>query len=301
MDHFVIPIDYSVSLNCYIWKPDTAPKGIVQIIHGVAEYVARYDSFAHWMNSHGYIVVGEDHPGHGRTAGRSGLGYMDGGWMNTVSGVHRLYEKIHREYPELPYYMLGHSMGSFLLRTYLFTYHTPLHGAIISGTGWQPAVILPIGLSVCKEEAIRLGERSVSSLMESMMFGGYNKAFAPNRTTHDWLSTDNAVVDQYIADPLSGFPTTIQLDTQMLKGIQMIQNKQNLSRMQKDLPVYFFSGEQDPVGNMGKGVLKCVKAFQDAGMKNVSYKLYPNVRHEALNEIGKEQVYEDIRSWLERS
>lgn len=296
-----IDLDRTVTLHTSIWEPEGTPKGIIQIIHGVAEYVARYDAFASYCANLGYLVVGEDHPGHGQTAKGQTLGYLAGGWMGTVKGIHQVYETIHQMYPEIPYFMLGHSMGSFLLRTFLFTYHVPLAGAVISGTGWLPAFILPLGLAVCKEEALRLGESASSPLLEGMMFGGYNKKFAPNRTTHDWLSTDSAVVDTYVADPLCGFPVTIQLCREMLQGLRMIQNKDNLNRMPKDLPIYFFAGEQDPVGDMGAGVLKCAKAFKVIGMKDVSYKLYPGMRHEALNEIGKERVYQDLINWLDRN
>ena len=294
-----LSVDYGVILNCCIWEPDKQPKGIVQIIHGVAEYAQRYDHFASFLTEHGFLVVAEDHPGHGETVTPDNLGYLTGGWMNAVNGVHKLYETIHHDYPDLPYYMLGHSMGSFLLRTYLFTYHSSISGAVISGTGWQPAIILPLGRLICKEEAARLGDASFSQLLNTMMFGGYNKKFSPQRTIFDWLSTDNAVVDKYIEDSLCGFPISIQLCTEMMKGLSMIQKNENLSRMQKELPIYFFSGEEDPVGDMGAGVHKTITAFQDAGMKDVSYKLYPGMRHEALNEIGKEQVYQDVLQWLE--
>lgn len=296
-----VATDHNVTLHTCIWEPEGAPKGVVQIIHGVAEYIVRYDTFASFLTAQGYLVVGEDHPGHGQTAKNGNLGYLDGGWMGTVSGIHRVYETIREMYPSIPYYMLGHSMGSFLLRTYLFTYHTPIAGAIISGTGWLPGFILPLGLAVCKEESLRLGETANSPLLENMMFGGYNKKFAPNRTTHDWLSTDPEIVDAYVADPLCGFPTTIQLCREMMKGLRMIQKQDNLARMRKDLPVYFFAGQEDPVGDMGSGVMKCVNAFKNSGMKYVDWKLYPGMRHEALNEIGKEQVYQDLITWLEQN
>ena len=290
--------DHGVSLHCTIWEPEQEPKGIVQIIHGVAEHTERYDTFARFLNQHGYLVVGEDHPGHGKTADVDSLGYMTGGWLHVVKCIHLLYETMHDKSPDLPYYMLGHSMGSFLLRTYLFTYHTPLAGAVISGTGWQPAVILPLGLLVCREEAARLGEKSHSPLLETMMFGSYNSKFKPNRTTHDWLCTDNTVVYAYIADPTCGFSGSIQLATEMLKGLRMIQDRGNLNRMQKDLPIYFLSGSDDPVGDMSKGVDRCIEEFRSAGMQNITRKIYPGMRHEPLNEIGKEQVFSDLLDWI---
>lgn len=300
MREFKLHTKEGVNLHTTVWEPECAPKGIVQIIHGISEYVARYEHFAAFLTDHGYLVVGEDHPGHGQTAKAGEIGYLRGGWMGTVSGIHQVYEEIHRQCPSVPYYMLGHSMGSFLLRTYLFTYHTPLSGAIISGTGWLPSFILPIGLGICKEEALRLGEHKSSPLLEGIMFGGYNKKFRPNRTKYDWLSRDESVIDAYVADPLCGFSVSIQLCREMMTGLRMIQNMNHLNRMQKDLPVYFFAGENDPVGDMGAGVMRCVRAFEKVGMKDVAWKLYPGMRHETLNEFGKELVYQDVLAWLER-
>lgn len=286
-------------LHCCAWEPEGEPVGIVQIIHGVAEYAARYAPLGEFLAAHGYLVVGEDHPGHGETAPADRLGCMDGGWMGTVRGIHRLHETVRQAHPDTPYFMLGHSMGSFLLRTYLFTYHTDLSGALISGTGWQPAPVLTMGLALCREEAMRLGEFSHSPLLENMMFGAYNRKFAPNRTPHDWICSDEQVVDAYLADPLCGFPTSIQLCRELLRGLRMIQRRENLARMQKNLPVWFFAGQQDPVGNMGKGVDRAFRAFRDVGMERVDLTLYPAMRHEALNEKGKELVFEDVLSWLQ--
>lgn len=299
MKEFFLETGFGPDLHTCAWYPKDKPIGIVQIIHGIAEYAGRYDAFASFLADQGYLVVGEDHAGHGKTVGETGqYGYMDGGWSGTVKGIHALYQKIHEEYPNVPYFMLGHSMGSFLLRTYLFTYHTTLAGAIISGTGWQPAAILPAGRLLCKEEALRRGERLSSPLLQKLIFGSYNQAFAPARTPNDWLSRDEAVVDAYTEDPMCGFFPSIQLCGEMMGGIQMIQKKDNLQRMQKDLPILFISGEQDPVGAMGKGVQQTVAAFRDVGMQRVSCVLYPDMRHETLNEIGKEQVYHDILKWL---
>lgn len=298
MRSFFLTENNDVPLHCCAWDPEGQPVAIVQIIHGVAEHIARYAPLGEFLASHGFLVVGEDHPGHGETAPEGRLGCLDGGWMETVRGIHRLHESVGQAYPNTPYFMLGHSMGSFLLRTYLFTYHTDLAGALISGTGWQPAPILTMGLAMCAEEAMRLGEFSHSALLENLMFGAYNRKFAPNRTAHDWICSDEAVVDAYLADPLCGFPTSIQLCREMLRGLQMIQNRTNLGRMQKNLPVWFFAGQQDPVGSMGKGVERAFRAFREAGMTHVDLTLYPAMRHEALNEQGKEQVFADVLDWL---
>ena len=178
-------------IHCCQWLPEGKPVGIVQIIHGISEYIGRYAPLAKFLSSKGWLVVGEDHPGHGHSVGEDDqFGYLTGGWSGTVKLIHQLYTKTRREYPGIPYVMLGHSMGSFLLRTYLFTYHSDLSGVMLSGTAWLPDGILPAGQLVCKAEAVRLGAQAHSPLIHSIMFGGYNKSFESVRTPYDWISSD---------------------------------------------------------------------------------------------------------------
>ncbi len=289
-----------VELFCRIWEPKEDPKAIVQILHGVAEHSARYDHFARWMNEQGYLVVAHDHMGHGMSM-MQGLpqGYFKGGWMAAVDDVHCVYEHFAAQYPQIPYYMLGHSMGSFLLRTYLYTYPGSINGAIISGTGWEEPMLTRAGLLVCSVEERRIGELSVSKAMNALMFGPYSKAFKNGRTAFDWLCTVDEVVDAYIEDPLCGFPITVALSREMLCGIEKNEQQENLAKMDRNLPVYFISGAHDPVGHMAKGVLRCVDAFKRAGMREVDVKIYPDGRHEMLNETNREEVYGDVLAWLE--
>ena len=286
MQDFFMQSEYGC-IHCCQWLPACEPVGIVQIIHGICDYTARYSELAEFLADRGYVVVGEDHPGHGKSVGEGErYGYLTGGWMGTVKLIHRLY-------------MLGHSMGSFLLRTYLYTYHTDLAGAILSGTCWQPEAIIPFARVLCKEEALRLGETAHSPVIQNLAFGVYNQSFAPNRTPYDWVCAREEVVDVYATDPFCTWLPSIQLCAEMMLGIQMNQKKSNLSRMRKDLPVYFFSGQLDPVGDMGNGVLKAVQAFKNAGMKDVFVELYPCMRHECHNQAEREKVFGDIFLWIE--
>lgn len=295
---YLDPIE-GVHMHCRMWKPEEEPRAVVQIIHGVAEHIDRYDAFARFLTAKGMLVVGEDHPGHGATVTSDGIqGYMTGGWSGTVNCVHALRLHIGAQYPDIPYFMLGHSMGSFLLRTYLFDIRCKIHGAILSGTGWQPAALLAAGQAVCSFEERRVGQRSVSNLLNTLMFGSYNKKFSPNRTTHDWLCTDHAVVDRYVEDPRCGFPATVQLCKEMFSGLSQIQNMDNLKRMDRSIPVLFAAGTDDPVGNMGKGVLQTVRAFQKCCVQDVDVNLHPEMRHEILNEKGKITVFNDISNWI---
>ena len=295
---YLDPID-GVHLRCRIWKPEGTPRAIVQIIHGVAEHIDRYDSFAQFLNTQGILVVGEDHPGHGFTETIDGIqGYLTGGWKGTVDCIHALHRHIETIYPDIPYFMLGHSMGSFLLRSYLFDSRCRIRGAVLSGTGWQPDALLAAGQAVCAIEARRLGRQGVSDILNTLMFGGYNKKFSPNRTSHDWLSSDETVVDRYIEDPRCGFPVTVQLCQEMFFGLAQIQSASNLRHMNPTIPILFAAGTGDPVGNMGKGVLQTVRAFQKCRMRDVSAKLYPEMRHEILNERAKITVFNDIYHWI---
>lgn len=299
MQEFFLQTEFGC-IHCCQWLPEGQPVGVVQLIHGLCDYTARYAELARYLADRGYAVVGGDHPGHGGSVGEGDqYGYLTGGWMGAVKLVHLLYQKTRAEFSGLPYVMLGHSMGSFLLRTYLYTYHVDLAGAILSGTCWQPEAALPAAALLCREEAKRLGERSSSPLLQNMVFGSYNRKFAPARTDYDWVCTREEVVDAYARDPGCTWLPTIQLCTEMMKGIAMNQKPSNLSRMQKDLPVYFFAGQLDPVGDMGNGVLKAVLAFKKAGMKDVLVELYPHMRHECHNEPGREKVFADIFNWME--
>ena len=185
MDIFYIPSSGGGQLHCRKWLPEERPKAVVQIVHGIAEHIGRYDHFARFLNAHGYLVVAEDHMGHGGSIVRGTQGYFSGGWLNAVADVKALHDRTAMEYPGIPYIILGHSMGSFLLRTYLYTYPADLDAAIISGTGWEKPATIKAGLLLCRIEEKRLGETKTSPVLNSLIFGGYNKVFKPNRTPND--------------------------------------------------------------------------------------------------------------------
>lgn len=287
-------------LHCGLWEPEGEVRAVVQIVHGIAEHIGRYDHFAEFLRARGFAVCADDHMGHGLSVENGGTyGYFSGGWMAAVQDEKRLMDEMKSRFAGAPYIILGHSMGSFLLRTFLYTYPGELDGAIISGTGWEAGLTLKAGLALCRLEEKRIGESACSPMLKKLMFGAYNKNFQPNRTPNDWICSDEAVVDAYTQDPLCGFDVTVGLARDMLGGIAMNQKTENLSKMDKTLPVLFVSGIQDPVGAMGEGVLKCIDAFKRAGLKNVEIRLYPEGRHEMLNETNNAEVYSDIFAWLE--
>lgn len=282
------------------WTPDGDIKGIVQIIHGIAERVERYDDFANYLNSQGFLVVAEDHMGHGSSLEEGGVrGYFHGGWFTAVDDSCRLMKDTMAEYPDLPYILFGHSMGSFMARTILAKYpDSGISAAIICGTGWQPTFALPLLIKVVEGICKKTGEENPNEQLDNMVFGSYNKRIENPRTAKDWLTRDDAIVDAYIADPMCGFVPACGLLRDMMKGIHYIQQPKNLANMKKDLPVFFIAGQEDPVGPYGKGVEQAAKAFRKAGMINVALKLYPDCRHEILNELNKDEVYGDVTKWI---
>ena len=190
-------------------------------------------------------------------------------------------------------------MGSFLTRTYLIRYRDGLSGAVLSGTGQQSGAVVAGGFAMGQREVKKRGARYVSEKLNNMAFGSYTKGIEPLRTASDWLSRDEAVVDRYLADPLCGFIPTAGLFRDMMHGIAFNQNQKNVARMKKDLPVYFMSGDRDPVGANGKGVMRAYQSFLKAGMSDVTLKLYSGGRHEMLNELNRDEVYEDVLKWFE--
>ena len=284
------------------WTPDGEPRAVVQIVHGIAEFVERYDTFAEYLNSLGFVVVAEDHMGHGQSINGEGIqGYFHGGWFSAVADTYKLLSDTRAEYPDIPYILFGHSMGSFMARTILCDHpDSGIAAAIICGTGWQPTFALPALTKVIDGICRKNGEEKPNETLQGMIFGSYNGKVEHPRTAYDWLSRDKKIVDAYIAHPLCGFTASAGLLREMMKGIYHIQKKENLVKMKKDLPVFFIAGGDDPVGSYGKGVHKCAEAFRKAGMTDVSVRVYPLCRHEILNEINKEEIFADVREWIEK-
>ena len=285
------------------WLPsEGAPKAVVQIAHGVSEYIDRYAPVARYLADHGFVVVGCDHLGHGRTVlspEEYGFFAEQKGWHTVVGDIRRLRTLMGQKYPDLPYFLLGHSMGSFLARTYLIDWPGTLTGAILSGTGQEPPAMVKAGWILSNLVSKISGPRAHSKLVEKLSFGAYNKQFAPTRTRADWISRDEAIVDAYIADPLCEFLPTAGLFRDMMEGLQYIASKANLNKMDPTTPVYIFSGDRDPVGGNGEGVQKVAGFFRDAGTEDLTVKLYPEGRHEMMNEINRDEVFADLLAWLE--
>ena len=284
------------------WLPEGQPRAVLQITHGMVEYIERYQDFAQWLNERGFLVTGHDHLGHGNSIRtKADYGYFADEDANgtVLADVHRLTQLTKESYPGLPYFLLGHSMGSFYARQYLCQYGEELDGAIIMGTGCQPRMLVRAGKLLTTLVAAVKGWHHRSKLVTTVAFGGYNKRFEPVRTPKDWLTRDEAIVDAYIADERSSFIFTLNAYHAMFTGIDRLYDKNLLARIPKDLTVFFVAGEEDPVGDFGKGVRRAAQMCRDAGVQKVDLKLYPNDRHEILNELDRQQVYEDLLCWME--
>lgn len=302
-NEFTFPsADGHTAIHAVEWLPEGDIRAILQISHGVAEYILRYEPFAEYLTSHGFAVVGHDHLGHGQSVaeGDPRLYFGPrGSWKWVVDDIYTRRQLAGRRFPGVPYFLLGHSMGSFLARTYLIRYPGTVDGAIIMGTGQMSPVLIAGGRAAAAEEALRVGESQASPLVQKLAFGTYNQRFSPNRTAFDWLSVSTDNVDRYIQDPLCGENPTIGLFREMLWGLGFIAKPENLRKMNLNTPILFISGGMDPVGDCGKGVKRAYESFRKAGVRSVSMKLYPELRHEILNEDCREAVYADILQWLE--
>ena len=302
MKEFQFPGRKDAWIHCCQWLPEGKPLGVVQILHGIAEYAARYDTLARVFTTRGYVVTAEDHMGHGVSiCPESPRGCLEGGWSALVSDSFQLLQITKEQFPNLPFVLYGHSMGSFMARSLLYRYpQAGLQAVILSGTGWMPKSVLLAGRALCRASARRIGWDAVSPALDKLMFGSYNKAIPAARTPWDWLSRDQAEVDRYVADPLLGFSPSLALADALFDGMLQNETRINLIQMPKELPLLFISGDQDPVGSYGAGVRQTLEAFRKAGMKDLSLKLYPGARHELHNELNRQEVQADLLSFLDR-
>lgn len=283
--------------------PDGEVKAILQISHGMVEFIDRYEGFANYLCDKGFLVVGNDHLGHGGSVNsKEDWGYFakKDGYRIVLDDILKLLKIVKKDYPNKKYYLLGHSMGSFLARLFLIEYGNELDGAIIMGTGQQSKGTLVAGKALTKLISLFKGEKYRSSFINNMALGSYNKKFEPSTTHCDWLTKDEKIVNWYYNEPRCKFVFTLNGYYNLFSLIEQIIDEKNLRKMPKDLPVLIVSGEDDPVGNFGKDPKTVYEAFKSIGMKNLDLKLYPNDRHEILNEIDKALVYEDIYNWLKK-
>lgn len=296
------------SLFVHQWKPSAEgsapPKGLVHIAHGMAEHGARYARLAEALAGAGYVVQANDHRGHGQTAETDAeLGFFSssGGWARVVRDTTELVERAQEEHPGAPVILLGHSMGSFIVQAIMFERPDLAAAVVLSGSNGKPSPVAAAGRAIARVERRRLGERGKSDLIHKLSFGAFNKAFKAPRTPYDWLSRDEAEVDQYAADPRCGFVCSTALWMDLLDALPELTKPENLAKVRKDLPVYVVAGSEDPVSERAKGIGRLVDAYRRAGLFRVTQRLYEGARHEIFNEVNRDQITADLIGWLDKN
>ncbi|HDR6317949.1 alpha/beta hydrolase [Bacillus cereus] len=299
-ESFVTALDGS-EIYLRKWLPERDPRGIIQIAHGMTEHAGVYTDFIAALLEAGYGVYAHDHKGHGKTVKREedyGHFKPNVGWNEAVSDVIFVSETIRKE-QTCPLFLLGHSMGSFLSRRAVQLKGELYDGFLISGTGGNPGLLGSIGHKVATIEMKLRGEKTKSPMLNFLSFGNFNSHFKPNRTKFDWLSSDNNQVDKYIADPLCGFICTTSFYRELFSGVLEVNKLEEFKKTPKNLPIHIFSGDRDPVGDMGKGVKEVYENYKKCGVKDVTLRLYENGRHEMFHEVNRDEVFQDLISWLD--
>lgn len=297
-------MDDGIEIYLRQWKKEsTKPRAIVQIAHGMAEHIGRYHHFAQFLLDKNIFVIGNDHRGHGKTGERMGVfGYFaeKDGFDRVVTDLRNVTKYIKKQFPNIPLFLFGHSLGSFLTRRYIQIYNDDVDGVILSGTGGNPRLTLKIGKTLAKYEKWKIGKKEPSHLMNRIVFGSYNKGFENVKSKFTWLSRNEKVVEDYLADPYCGFICSASFFYDLLTGLERIHQDQHIQQIRKNLPFLFVSGDKDPVGANSLGVKKVVKQYQKHGMKDIEVIFYPDARHEVLNEINQAEIYDDILDWIDR-
>ena len=290
------------TLHAFRCIPEGEVRAIVQLSHGMVEFIDRYKPLAEDLAGRGILVTGHDHLGHGgsiRTKDDYGYFAQPDGNRAVLDDLHAMTTLTKQLYPGVPYFLLGHSMGSFYARQYLCEYGAELDGAILMGTGYQSKALVTLARTVCRVLAVFFGWQHRSKLVRDLSFLGYNKGLE-GRTPHDWLNRDPAEVDKYRADERCMFTFTLNAYYSMFTGILRLYDPDFLNRMPKDLPLLFLAGDADPVGEQSKGVQRAIDSLKAVGVQNITQKFYPGARHELLVEINRQEVFADIGNWLDQ-
>ncbi|MBA7615118.1 Monoacylglycerol lipase [subsurface metagenome] len=299
-----------IEIFVYKWEPDTEPKAVVQILHGLAEHARRYNGVAEVLCKEGFVCYANDQRGHGLTVGDLTEATLEGkagvlgpnGWRGVVNDVHELSIIIKNEHPNLPLFLIGHSWGAFITQDYIQEWGDEIKGCILSGTnGKVRALVIKAGKIILKGEIKKLGPTTPSQKMYNMNLKSNNREWKKDEgaTGFEWLSRDKSEVQKYIDDPWCGFVPPATLWLEFILGFDKIYNAENEKKIPKDLPIFFISGSLCPIGNKTKGVKAMINRLKKYGNTNVTYKFYENARHELFNEINRDEVFNDVIEWLE--
>jgi alpha-beta hydrolase superfamily lysophospholipase len=282
--------------------PESAPRAVVQIVHGLVEHSARYARVAETLTAQGYAVYVDDHRGHGQTGKKvDELGWFDGGVARVLTDLVELMDVAKKDFPGLPYCLFGHSLGSLLSQRLIQTHGDRLSAVVLSGSSGKPPPLALVGLGIARLEILRNGTRGTSKLAKALSFDAWNKQFkASGNTPFEWLSRDRAEVDKYAADPFCGFDSSNEAWLQILQHIFEIAKAENRAQIPKQLPIYVFSGSDDMVSNRTKELMELLSGYEKVGLRDVTLKIYPGGRHEMLNETNRDEVTRDLVGWLSK-
>ena len=294
--------DGVTDIYCVKWSVKN-PKAVLQVSHGMAEFIDRYDTLAKFLNKEGIVVVGNDDIGHGNSVSKEKAPMYfgeKGSWTYALDDLHTLYKMTREEYPDIPYFVLGISLGGYLMRSLLINYSDLVDGAIIIGTSRVIPSVFKFGLFFANLLEKKHGDDAQNDLLYDIFYRTHNKKFKPNRTEMDWLCANDEALDEFIADEKRGIGITIGLFRELLSVMLYSRDINNIKKMNKKTPVLFLSGADDAVSQFSKGVMSAYKDFKKAGIKNVKYKIYPGMRHDILKEEDNVIVFNDINDWLNK-
>lgn len=289
----------NTNLHVRIWRA-AEPKAVILLSHGMTEHSARYDRFGQYLAERGISLYCPDQRGHGKTAEGKQMGHLHKGidWSLMANDLFSIKKKMIDAEVNCPVFLMGHSMGSFLVRCAVQMRRDMFDGLIVSGTADGQGAVGKAAVKIADVACKMAGEKKYSPKIQSMMFGSYNKEIPGAKTEYDWLTRDEDEVARYMADPYCGYVCTNGFYHELLAGIQQANDPANIAKMNKKMPVYIFSGDKDPVGNYGKGVQQVEKLFINAGMEDVTTILYTGGRHEMLNETNRDEVMADVVDWV---
>lgn len=296
--------DGHTQINTVIWHPDNKkfkePLAVLQLVHGMVDYIERYEELAVYMAERGFLVAGNDHLGHGESVStEQDYGFFDDKRPEDVLvlDMHRLTRILKKRYSGIPVFMAGHSMGSFMTRKYIMIYGYELDGVILLGTGNQPDILVNTGYMLTKLVGAIKGERYRSVLLKNIMFGSYNKRINNPKTDNDWITRDEDVVEAYCNDPKCTFSFTVNAYKGMLGTIRYIKNEKNIAHIPYDLPMLIAVGLDDPVGGYGKDILALYEQYHKH-IDNIELNMYEKCRHELHNELNRDEIFADLYEWL---
>ncbi len=304
METFTFTASDGMDIYCYKWMPTGEPKAAFQLTHGLIEHAMRYAHFAERLTREGFVVYSMDLRGHGKTAAESAFpdlfSKQSQGWDLAVDDLQKLTKRIQQDHPGIPIYLFGHSMGSFLVRDAISVHGDAYQGVLLSGTGSASPFLIYLGLVIANLLTLT-GRGRRSKLLHYLSFGNLNDQMENPRTEYDFLTRDSAIVDAYIADPWCGKTISVDFGVQLVTGLLKNNRSSAYQNTPEELPIYLFSGGDDPVSGEDSGFLHDVaRSYKDAGVKDVTLKIYPGARHEILNEINREDVMDDVVDWLNK-